>query len=171
MRSTTLVTVDEYLTTAYSPDCDYVDGHVEERTLGEKPHSGLQGEFITYLNSRRKQWGIRVWPEQRVQTQATRFRIPDICVTLGSPAELIFRTAPFLCIEIMSSEDRITRIEKRLQEYLDMGVQYVWLVNPFTHAAWIYSGAGKQTVTDGLLRTSEPDILVPLDELFAAAEE
>ena len=169
MGSTTLITVDEYLTTAYSPDCDYVDGHIEERNLGEKPHSRLQREFIFYLHSRRKKWGIDIWPEQRVQTTPTRFRVPDICVTLGEPDEFIFRTAPFLCIEILSSEDRMNRVEKRLQEYLDMGVRYVWLVNPFTHAAWIYSGAGKQAVTDGLLRTSEPDILVPLNELFASA--
>ncbi|MDQ6664804.1 MAG: Uma2 family endonuclease, partial [Acidobacteriota bacterium] len=60
---------------------------------------------------------------------------------------------------------------KRLQEYLDMGVQFVWVVNPFNHDAWIYSADGKQKVADGILRTIAPDILVPLDELFAAAEE
>ncbi len=171
MRSTTLLTVNEYLATAYSPDCDYVDGHIEERNLGEKPHSGLQREFIVHLHSRRKEWGIRVWPEQRVQTSQTRFRIPDICVTLGTPDEPMFRTAPFLCIEILSSEDRISRVEARLQEYLDMGVPFVWLIDPFSHAAWIYTRAGKQSVTDGVLRTSRPDILVPLDELFTASEE
>lgn len=170
MGSATLFTVEQYLTTAYSPDCDYVDGHIEERNLGEQPHSGLQREFIVYLHSRRKRWGINVWPEQRVQTKATRFRIPDICVTLGRPDEPIFRTAPFLCIEILSSEDRMSRVGERIQEYLDMGVPFVWLVDPFSHAAWIYSLAGKQVVTDGILRTSEPDILVPLDELFAASE-
>ncbi len=171
MRSTTLPTVDEYLATPYSPDCDYVDGHIEERKLGEKPHSGLQAEFITYLNTRRKKWGIRVWPEQRVQTSPTRFRVPDICVTLGTPGELIFRTAPFLCIEILSSEDRIGRVEERIQEYPDRGVPFVWLIDPFSHAAWIYTKAEKQSVTDEVLRTSLPDILVPLAELFAAAEE
>ncbi|MGI8990859.1 MAG: Uma2 family endonuclease [Bryobacteraceae bacterium] len=171
MATTTAVSIEEYLTTAYSPDCDFVDDHIEERNLGERPHSGLQGEFVTYLNSRRKRWGIRIWPEQRVQTKATRFRVPDVCVTLGKPDELIFRTAPFLCIEILSSEDRMARVEKRRQEYLDMGVQFVWLVNPFNHDAWIYSAAGKQPVLDGILRTAAPDILVPLNELFAAAEE
>ena len=171
MRNATLVTMEEYLTTDYSPDCDYVDGHIEEHTLGEQPHSGLQREFIVYLHSRRKKWGIEIWPEQRVQTTATRFRIPDVCVTIGEPDEPIFRTAPFLCIEILSSEDRMTRVEKRLQEYLDMGVRFVWVVNPVSRAAWIYSGAGKQAVTDGLLRTSDPDILVPLDELFAGARD
>ncbi|MDQ2900619.1 MAG: Uma2 family endonuclease [Acidobacteriota bacterium] len=138
------VSIEEYLSTSYSPDCDFVDDHIEEHTPGERPHSGLQREFITCLHSRHKRWGIRVWPEQRVQTRATRFRVPDVCVTLGKPDELIFRTAPFLRIEILSSEDRIARVEKRLQQYLDMGVQFVWLVNPFNHDAWIYSGTGKE---------------------------
>jgi Uma2 family endonuclease len=64
----------------------------------------------------------------------------------------------------------MSRVEARLQEYLDMGVPFVWLLDPFSHAAWIYSSAGKQAVTDGMLRTSQPDILVPLAELFAASE-
>ena len=171
MRSAKLFTLEEYLTTAYSPDCDYVDGHLEKRNLGKTPHSGLVTELITYLNGRRKQWSIRVWASQRVQTAATRIRVPDICVTVGCPAEPIFRTAPLLCIEVLSSEDRMPRVEKRLQEYLDMGVPFVWVVDPVSHAAWIYSAAGRQSATDGLLRTSEPEIVVPLDELFAGAEE
>ncbi|MDQ2900618.1 MAG: Uma2 family endonuclease [Acidobacteriota bacterium] len=171
MAITAAVSIEEYLSTAYSPDCDFVDDHIEEHTLGERPHNELQREFITYLNTHRKRWGIRVFPEQRVQTRPTRFRVPDVCVTLGKTEELIFRTAPFLCIEILSSEDRMTRVEKRLQEYLDMGVRFVWLENPFNHDAWIYSATGKQQVTDGILRTAAPDILVPLDELFAKAEE
>ena len=27
----TFVSVEEYLSTMYHPDCDYVDGHIEER--------------------------------------------------------------------------------------------------------------------------------------------
>ncbi|MGI8743102.1 MAG: Uma2 family endonuclease [Bryobacteraceae bacterium] len=159
--ATNLVTLEEYLTTGYSPDCDYVDDHIEERNLGEQAHSGLQREFVFYLHGHRKRWGISVWPEQRVQTRATRFRIPDVCVTLGLPNEPIFRTAPFLCIEIMSSEDRISRMELRIQEYLDMGVPFVWLVDPFKHTAWIYSAAGKKQVTgrhstDDLARYKSP---------------
>ena len=171
MANVTAVSVEEYLTTDYSPDCDYVDDHIEERNLGERPHSGLQVALIVYLGIRRERWGIRVWSEQRVQTTATRFRTPDVCVTLGTTDELIFRKPPFLCIEIFSREDRMNRVEKRLREYLDLGVRFVWLVNPFTHEAWIYTAAGKQAVTDGILRTREPQIEVPLGELFASSEE
>ena len=42
MGSATLISVAEYLTTAYSPDRDYVDGEVVERNLGELDHSSIQ---------------------------------------------------------------------------------------------------------------------------------
>jgi len=34
MSSTTLISVQEYIATSYRPDCDYVDGEVRERNLG-----------------------------------------------------------------------------------------------------------------------------------------
>ncbi len=170
MAKATLISVDEYLHTDYQPDCDYVDGIVEERNLGENPHSSLQGEFIVALRRYRGILDIRVYPEQRVQTQPTRFRIPDVCVTLGKSDEAIFRRPPFLCVEILSSEDRMSRVEKRLQEYLDMGVSYVWVVDPVRHDAWIYSTSGKLAVIDGMLRTGNPKMEVNLSELFELAE-
>jgi hypothetical protein len=35
MSTKTLVSVEEYFATSYRPDCDYVDGVIEERNLGE----------------------------------------------------------------------------------------------------------------------------------------
>ena len=58
-----LVSVDEYLHTAYRPDCDYVDGVVVERNVGEKSHAKLQREILLYLHARRKQWGTFVIQE------------------------------------------------------------------------------------------------------------
>jgi hypothetical protein len=37
----TLVSVREYLSTAYYPDVDYVDGQLEDRNVGEKEHGEL----------------------------------------------------------------------------------------------------------------------------------
>ena len=42
MASTTQISVREYLNTSYRPDCDYIDGEVLERNLGEIDHSLLQ---------------------------------------------------------------------------------------------------------------------------------
>ena len=82
MSTATLVSIEEYLGTSYRPDCDYVDGELQERNLGERRHSRTQMLLGAFLFQRETQWGIQVLPEQRVQVSKTRFRIPDLCVVL-----------------------------------------------------------------------------------------
>jgi hypothetical protein len=40
------ISVEEYLSTSYRPDCDYVDGLVEERNLGEYDHAAVQSALL-----------------------------------------------------------------------------------------------------------------------------
>ena len=169
MEARTLIPVEEYLRTSYSPDCDYVDGEVVERNLGEWDHSSLQMRFLIYLGTRQKQWGIQVVPEQRVQVSATRFRVPDVCVVIGGPDGQILRKPPFLCIEILSPEDRMGRVRERVDDYLIMGVPYVWVLDPRAKVAYaITPSEGWREVKDGVLRTQQPPLDVPLAEIFAA---
>jgi len=168
MASRTLISVEEYLRTSYRPDCDYVDGEVLERNVGEKDHSSLQKRIILYLAARESQLGICVFPEQRVQVSAKRFRIPDICVTLGEPDEQIFTKPPFICIEILSPEDRWPRTQERIDDYLAMDVPYVWVLDPSTKTAYSATPAERtQQVTTGILKTLNPSVEVPLSEIFA----
>ena len=73
----TAVSVEEYLNTSYRPDCDYLEGELLERNVGEWDHSRLQGLLCSFLLRREKQFGIVVVPEQRVRLKAKRFRVPD----------------------------------------------------------------------------------------------
>ena len=41
------VSVDEYLSTVYEHDCEYVDGVIEERDLGEFEHAYVQGLLVS----------------------------------------------------------------------------------------------------------------------------
>ena len=43
MPTGTLISVEQYLATSYRPDCDYVDGRIEERNLGKLDHSREPG--------------------------------------------------------------------------------------------------------------------------------
>jgi hypothetical protein len=63
MATATLVSVSEYLQTSYRPDCEYIDGEVRERNMGELDHSRLQMLLSRYLSNREVQWGIIVLPE------------------------------------------------------------------------------------------------------------
>src|SRR5262245_20264930 len=119
MKTISFVSLEEYLQTVYHPDCDYVDGEVIERNVGERDHSELQREFIFFFRARQRQWNVFVYPEQRIQVSATRFRVPDVCVYAGSkPAGQIFQTPPLICIEILSPKDRMTRMETKVDDYL-----------------------------------------------------
>lgn len=165
MAAGSLVSVHEYLTSAFSPDCDYVDGVIEERNLGERDHSRLQTAIAAYLYARRRKWGIHVFAEMRVQVSATRFRVPDVCVVAGpEPAEQIFRTPPFICIEILSPDDRIGRVQERIDDYLAFGIPYIWLLNPENRKAYRCTAEGMLEIKE--LRTENPAILVPLEALF-----
>jgi Uma2 family endonuclease len=167
MRTATLISREEYLVTSYRPDCEYLEGVLVERNVGEYDHSRLQMLLSASLHRGEKQWGIRVVPEQRVQVKPNRFRVPDVCaVKSDSPLEQIFTHAPLLCVEILSKDDRMTEMQERIDDYRAFGVPYVWLLDPRTKRAYIYSGSGIEEVKDGLLRTQNPEIVVPLAELF-----
>jgi Uma2 family endonuclease len=167
MATGALVSVEEYLSSSYRPDRDYVDGVILERNLGEDEHSGLQGALTVYLSVRQKQWGIRVRPEQRMQIAKERFRVPDLCVILGpGPREPIVTKPPFICIEILSKEDTFVSIQDRIDDYLTMGAPYVWVINPRSRRAFVYTTEGSHEAKDGIPRTENPELVVPLAEVF-----
>jgi len=162
--ATTAVPIDEYLSTSYEPDCDYVDGEVRERNLGEIDHSRLQGAVFAFFYNRRKEWAISAFPEQRVQVSPTRFRIPDVCIVLGEPIGQILREPPFITIEILSPDDRLSRMQERMDDYLKFGVPNVFLLDPESRKAWRYTPGAIVEVPE--LRTENPSMVVPLAELF-----
>jgi len=164
MSVSQLVSVSEYLSTSYRPDCDYVDGVVLERNLGEYDHGRLQLAVAAYYYNRRKEWGVRAVPEQRVQVSPTRFRIPDVCVMIGEPTEQIFRTPPFICIEILSKDDRISEMQERVEDYLRFGVRYVWILDPRKRKAYRCTLESTYEVKE--LVTEEPATVVPVEAHF-----
>ena len=165
MQTEEVISVREYLSTDYSPDCDYVDGVVEERNVGEMDHSALQMAVAAYFHERRKQWGIHVFPGQRIQVSPTRFRVPDVCVVAGpKPTEQIFHQPPLICIEILSPDDRLSRVQEKLNDFLYFGVLYVWLLDPRLRKAYRWTAAGMLEVRE--LHTENPEMTVPIEALF-----
>jgi Uma2 family endonuclease len=167
MQAATLVPVEEYLSTSYDPDCEYVDGQIVERNLGEKPHSRIQRKLIVYLDNRSKEFGIEVFPEQRVQVSPTRFRVPDVTVVcLPQGEEPIITSPPHLCIEILSKEDTMEDMQERIDDYFRFGVANVWIISPRHKKAYVASVTGIMEATSGKLETKNPAISVPLSALF-----
>jgi Uma2 family endonuclease len=167
MATGTAIPLAKYLANTYEPDCDYVDGEIEERNVGEVAHAKLQLKVGSYLLTHYESAGFSAFTEVRVQVSATRFRIPDVCVTVGDPGEGILSEPLFLCVEILSPEDRMSRLEVRIQDYLRMGVPHVWVLDPLTRQAYIATAAdGLREIKTGVLRTESPVLEMPLTGLW-----
>jgi Uma2 family endonuclease len=162
------ISVEEYLATRYRPDCDYVDGELEERNVGEFDHSVLQGLLFRLFFDHREAWQVRVSPEQRVRLAARKVRVPDVCVTRSSsPKEQVITQPPLLCIEILSPKDRLQRMRVRIDDYFAFGTGHVWIIDPGLRKAYVCSRTGFQEPESGILAIPGTPIRVVLSELFA----
>jgi len=77
------VAVEKYLHTSYDPDCDFVDGILEERNGGELYHGGFQGELVHWAKSNLRQFGFNAIPAVRVRISGSRYRVPDVVILHG----------------------------------------------------------------------------------------
>ncbi|HUY94749.1 MAG TPA: Uma2 family endonuclease [Terracidiphilus sp.] len=161
------VSVEEYLSTSYDPDCEYDDGVVVERNLGEIEHAFLQGLLTTLFNVHAESWGIYCLPEQRVQIKPRRFLVPDVCVVpLKAPWQRILTVPPLIVIEVLSPEDTLRRAEDKVREYLEFGVEHVWVIDPYARVAYRGGSAGLELQASGELAVPETPIKVRIAELF-----
>jgi Uma2 family endonuclease len=168
-----LVSVEEYLNTSYEPDCEYTDGVLEERNVGEFDHSFLQGMLTTLFNNHMVEWGILALPEQRVQILPGSYRIPDVTVlSLGAPREPILTHPPLIAIEIMSPGDNFRHHARKAQEYLDFGIEHVWVIDPSARVAFCGvtpaspAALALELVPSGELTIAGTPIRVNIIELF-----
>jgi Uma2 family endonuclease len=174
MATSTLLPLEVYLRTNYRPDCEWIDGEVRERNVGEAPHSAAQKFLINNLSANEEIWGVTVWPEQRVQTSATHFRVPDICLTRDSGRyEVIFTVPPLLCIELMSYDDRLNEILERAEDYLAMGVLAVWILDLRRREAFVAHRSGLEKTPERLwvdgwpIKARLSDVLAYVDKIEA----
>jgi len=162
------VSVREYLSTSYRPDCDYVDGRIEERNVGEYDHAFLQTLLAVLFTNRSQDWGVRALTDVRVQVRPNRFRVPDLTVLrAGSPREPILTHPPLLVIEILSPEDRLSRTTERTDDYLDFGIEHIWIVDPLRRLAYRVTRAGMELAPSGEIAVPQTPIRVELADLFA----
>jgi Uma2 family endonuclease len=165
-----LLTLEEYLHTVYHPDCDFVDGHLEERNLGETAHGLLQVELSYWFRSRSEEWKIRVITELRTRVATSRVRIPDVSVVPDDAAlaERVRQTPPLIAIEIMSPEDRTSRVVKRLDDFVRMGIENIWLLDPDERVAYTYSKFGLKLSDSDRLTVEGTPIFLDVTAIFSA---
>jgi Uma2 family endonuclease len=160
------VSLEEYLHTTYRPDCDWIDGELRERNLGQFDHAWLQTALVVMLALRSRDWGVIALVEQRLRVTPTRYRIPDVVVLPANyDRSQIVTVPPLLCIEILSPDDRLSEVMERSEDYLAMGTPEVWIFDPAKKTAYVKSSNGlHESAPNAVLRCGAIEISLP--ELF-----
>lgn len=151
--ATTLVSVEEYLSTSYEVEMEYVDGVLEERNVGEWLHAGWQMAIGGFFWVRSDEWSIRVRPEQRTRIGERRYRVPDIAVfDEHTPPDPVAVTPPLIAFEVLSPEDRIRRMIVRLADFESMGVPAIYIVQPEDGGLMRFQDGGLKAADEVALR-------------------
>ncbi len=165
------VSIERYLNTMYHPDCDYIDGHLEERNMGEIEHNRIQKRLLSLFMSHESEWRVEVLQEQRMQVSATKFRIPDVTVLAADHTEhRIVRNAPILLIEVFSPEDSMKRLHERVGDYVRMGVQHIWAFDPSDRTAYRCDANDFHIVIEDELTVPNTPIRLKLADIFSALD-
>ncbi len=141
MATASLIPVQQYLDGSfeYEPDAEFVDGEIELRPMGEYDHATWQQAIERWFLQFLSEWNIRVRVELRVQVAPTRYRIPDVVVfNRDNPIEQILTLPPIAVFEVLSPEDRMSRMMVKLVDYQKMGIRTIRVVDPKTKTFYAF---------------------------------
>jgi len=167
MLARSQIGVEEYLDLVFEdrPEPDYVDGEVVERALPTPIHSRIQALLILLFAPLMSPFGLVLQPELRMRIAPRRFRVVDFAVYRDARPEGRFaETPPFVAVEIVSPDDRHSRLTHRLEDYRRWGVPHVWLVDPQLKCLYESTEAG--LLQHASLRLPEYDFEISAQELF-----
>jgi Uma2 family endonuclease len=181
-----LMTVEEFLALPEDPNVErmLIRGEVweQEMTRRNKKHSTTE----TLIGHRLLAW-LETRPEPRGTVASGEAgcylsRDPDSTVGIDvayfapkvaqreSEGTSMFEGPPILAVEILSPTDQTDALDAKIAEYLNAGVQHVWVVNPTFQTVTIYRPDAKPDMCSGDDElTAEPDLpgfAVPASRLF-----
>jgi len=160
-----LVSVEEYLRTTYKPACDYIDGALRQKPMATCDHGLIQGQFVRLIPASH----YATSPELTVRIREGKYLVPDLGVQLRSAIQKPYPTKPiFLCIEVLSPEDRFSELLAKCDDYLAWGVPMTWIVDPDRRRAWQYAGIPVEIPSAVALTAG--DVSVSLPELFSVLD-
>jgi Uma2 family endonuclease len=162
------IPLNEYLGNSYRPDREYVDGEIRERNVGKWEHARLQWLLALWFGTHEKQWGITGSTEQRVRVSENRVRVPDVVVLAAGAQPDVLTDPPLLVIEILSPDDTYSDTQERAQDYREMGVETVWIIDPKTRSGRMCSAT--EWVEAERLEVAGTPIHVHLTEIFRQIE-
>jgi len=165
MATQTLISEDEYLHAIFEgSEPEFRDGEIVERGMPTYLHGMLQvvlaALFLPYRRSH------DLWPstEARHRIRPGLIRIPDVAVHQGKPSMPHPDYPPYVAIEVLSPDDRMTEVALKMREYRNFGIAHAWVVDPELQALYVFDSDGLHQVRS--LQISEFGINFTPEQIF-----
>ncbi|HXE56081.1 MAG TPA: Uma2 family endonuclease [Tepidisphaeraceae bacterium] len=134
------------------------------------------------LTEARKDGSARVFPSSMgyrcFADDPEKFRKPDVSLVRSErlraidPGTGFIPIPPDLAVEVLSPNDLIFDVDRKLEDYLRSGFKLVWIVHPNTRTVSIYRADGSVTVlhdSDEITgETALPTFRSPVSEFFVS---
>lgn len=162
--------------------CELVDGVLVEKAVGTKEGllAGLIIHFLwDYLEE--DDLGVVIGADGPLRLWLGLVRIPDVSFVSWDripggrfPDTPIASLIPNLAVEVLSEGNTKKEMDRKVREFFRAGVQLVWLIEPKTQSAKVYTSPTKvrrvtkeQTLDGGHVL---PGFILSLQDLFARAQ-
>jgi Uma2 family endonuclease len=133
MGTATHISEEQYLRSSFDPDAEYVDGEVRTRSMPTYSHADWQMAIATWFLQHAKGWNLRSIPDLRMRIKPRRYRVPDVAVLdRCNPKEQVVTFPPLAVFEVLSPDDTVQELYEKLDDYADMGIPQIWIVDPKT---------------------------------------
>ncbi len=148
------------------PASEFIDGEIVQKPMPQGKHSAVQSEFVPIVNSQLKPAKVaRAFSELRC-TFGGRSIVPDVSVWLwdriatdeSGDIDNVFSIAPDWTIEILSPDQRHTKVVKNIVHCLQHGAILGWLIDREDRTIFVYHPNGTMEIFD------EPEAQLPVPE-------
>lgn len=148
------MTEAEYLTSDFEIDPDFVDGHIEERSMGGIEHTNWERALMRWFLADHGFSPLIASPEVTIRVAEGRYRIADVAVFLEPPQGAVVSDPPLAVVEILSPSDSFRRVKGRMRDYEQMGVRNLFVIESRTEFSEFKEGkfipvAGDRSALEG----------------------
>jgi len=119
------------------PYFELLDGEAIQKALPTKLHSILQLVLCLML----KELGFKSRPELTLAIDDRWEPTPDVCGIIGPEEDPHPTHAVAVAIEVLSPDDRFTRVIQKCRKYAEWGVKDILVFDPANREAWSWDAS------------------------------
>lgn len=178
----TLITAEEFGEMSLDIPAELVRGEIVELPMPDQVHGAVCGNVYYAITTwaRTTHNGVATINDSHVVTERgpDTARGPDVCyfqrdrLPEGRLPHGVCEAVPNLCVEVLSPSDRWQKVHRKIDEYLDRGVDEVWVVDLHKRVVQVFrqdEGPVTYSETDELRSSVLPEFSCRVANLFEEA--